>query len=841
MKQNKNPPSDFNFQKTTELIEALQIMLPKKLGLSDVLAKKTLKTDYFSWKNPEQLEKYTLEVTGEDNIKYAERRLVQWQEELAETSAKIVEPPKTVVEASLPNKGLREQQQADVERAEAQTIEREERIGVKLQAELDAKVKAAANAKIIREFKESVKNKNVYAKVKEANESLLSQDDEVKINNLKSEAKIDPDGLTAQVAADIKSRLEQVGVQGDIDGASELTAQNMVAVLGGNSPLIEAVIAKQSVDKGMLGAAGEFGAAQNIVKDYSQYQVESFMFSKNIAEVAFGKDGKGITDRIFSTPESIQVANIPTEGFTPYAVSKLINSEPTVIVNTSDLGTGSSQPIFINRVSRPHFEASSRQTDRFDFRSQMSSFKPSPSTKSVNINAQKIGTPKISISTAPLRQAASGITKVFADLFSKGKIAIKGLENSQGGLIVGGIAVAVAGITSGSALLTSVGFGSTAAGFVVNPGRALSGSAFGNVVAPILGFFHSVMNFVLEGIVLPIILAVLCVPLLIALFLFIINSGALIVPPGQSTLSSTNPYIEVRKVPNPGGQLGSPQAITYTITVTAKKDLLTRISFKTDCKAIKKSGPSIDCSSLEKIATSTASIAPGSPFSFNFTSNYDAKYQDSLVSDTITVSAESNEGGKLSETGSASVCFGKCPLNCFDFSSPTWSSVPNLQSNLTQAAAQLASQYPNFAAKVCGGGTVKLCYTTSNPTPVGKAGICNQATYAKDVEQKDCNINFNQCGIKSTSDALFILTHETTHHIQIINKGSERLFEQNVPQSEWPICTYGLTGSNPYESQAEGDALFVNQHPSWASSCVTNYAVQYPKHYNFAKNVMFGP
>ena len=53
------------------------------------------------------------------------------------------------------------------------------------------------------------------------------------------------------------------------------------------------------------------------------------------------------------------------------------------------------------------------------------------------------------------------------------------------------------------------------------------------------------------------------------------------------------------------------------------------------------------------------------------------------------------------------------------------------------------------------------------------------------------------------------------------------------------ICSYHNTDGNPDESMAEGDALFVGTG-SWVS-CITNYASQYPQHYQFAKKVMFGP
>lgn len=396
------------------------------------------------------------------------------------------------------------------------------------------------------------------------------------------------------------------------------------------------------------------------------------------------------------------------------------------------------------------------------------------------------------------------------------------------GIIVGLIAGPVSGIVAGvgSFGIMSVATGSTSIG-----------KAFSNAATSILSAFSIIWATFLGAIGGPILAALIALPVLIVFILLIINSGAYLVPPGQSQMSSTNPYISVQKTANPSGQLTSPTSITYTVTITAKKDILTGILFKSSCTAIKKSGGNINCGSLEKIPAAPTNIPPGTPFTFTFTSNYDSKYSDALVTDSITVSATSNAGGKVSETGTASICFGDCPLNCFKTvdSNEPWPA--NFKANLDSAAATLGGTYPNFAAKVCADGTVNLCYTTKSPSPVG-AGLCNQTIYARHVHSGSCDINFNQCGIRSQSDALFILTHESTHHIQNISGGFERQFEQQVPKSEWPICTYGAT-ADPYESMAEGDALFVGK-PSW-NSCVTNYASQYPKHYLFAKNVMFAP
>ncbi len=375
----------------------------------------------------------------------------------------------------------------------------------------------------------------------------------------------------------------------------------------------------------------------------------------------------------------------------------------------------------------------------------------------------------------------------------------------------------------------------------------MGGVSLAAIAGGIGNFFGALTAVVLGAVGMPILISLISLPIITALILFVINSGAYIVPPGQSLLNSTNPYIDVSKVADPTGPLSSPQTITYTITITAKKDELTGINFTNDCKAIGKSGANINCKDLEQIPDAPESISPGTPFTFSFTSNYDGKYKDSLVSDTFTVSAFSGEGGKVTEMGSASICFGDCPLNCFDLTDPSWKDNPNLQSMLTTAASTLSTEYPNFAAKVCpaNGPKVKLCYTTTNPTPINPTtGSCVGATFGKDVEIKNgCTININKC-VASYGDTgvLYLLTHEVTHHIQQINGHFQQLFAQSIPASEMAICTYG--GTNAAESMAEGDALFVANPVIYSNPCgvsKSNYASKYPFHYKFAKNVMFGP
>jgi len=417
-----------------------------------------------------------------------------------------------------------------------------------------------------------------------------------------------------------------------------------------------------------------------------------------------------------------------------------------------------------------------------------------------------------------------------------GKIIEKIPWKKIGPWLLGGLAGIGAFMFAGPVAGIVVGLGTLGLTSAVAGG---TGVTFGAIGSGIAGFFGAIGGAFLGSIWKPILAVLIGFPVLVALILFIVNSGAYVVPPGEGSLSNTNPYIDVQKIAEPSGGVPSPTTVTYTITITAKRDVLTNISLTNNCQAINKAGTKTDCKGLEQLPSPPDSIAPAQPFSFTFKSDYGGNFQDSLVTDNVTINAKSESGGNVSETGSASVCFGDCPLDCFQTvnNSEDWPS--NLKANLNSAAATLASTYPNFAAKVCAAGTINLCYTTQDPNPVGVGGLCNGTIYARHIHTPDCDINFNQCGLQSQSDALYILTHESTHHIQSINGSYQQKFDDQVPQSEWALCSYGATSGDDAESMAEGDALFVGK-PSW-SNCITNYITQYPTHYLFAKNVMFAP
>ncbi|HJY98827.1 MAG TPA: hypothetical protein VJ227_03880 [Patescibacteria group bacterium] len=424
------------------------------------------------------------------------------------------------------------------------------------------------------------------------------------------------------------------------------------------------------------------------------------------------------------------------------------------------------------------------------------------------------------------------VIKLVKDNVSKyGKYIVAGVGAVLGAAIgsSAGIGAITGGLVGG---VTGLGISSFVGGGVPAVQASLSG--LGSGIAATVG---AVFATFLAGIGTPILALLLGFPLVVALILFIINSGAYLVPPGMDAESSANPYISVTKTANPAGQIASPTTITYTVAIAAKKDNLSGITINSTCNVINKNA-SIPCPG-EDIPSPPESINAGTPFSFSYAVNFDSRHKDSLISNTITVSAVSPSGGEVSEVGSTSVCFGECPLDCFAFPDQYWRAgdAQDLKSLMTQAAATLVGQYPNFAQKACTAGTVNICF---NP------GAVDSSFYGWHEHGRNsiCDIDFN-IGVLKTgpSGVLNLLTHEISHHISTISPGYLQQFKDRVYPREPSVCTYG--GTDAAESFAEGNALFVtmsNIYRGCSPPLTTEtYRTRYPLHYNFAKDKIFGP
>ena len=237
----------------------------------------------------------------------------------------------------------------------------------------------------------------------------------------------------------------------------------------------------------------------------------------------------------------------------------------------------------------------------------------------------------------------------------------------SGGMLAAGLLI-FPGTVFGTFL--SVGGGLGLVGGVVNGGLSGLGSSLSGIGAGIGSFFGALGGTFLGAVGMPILVTILVFPVVVALILFIINAGAYIVPPSTALEGLQNPYIDIQKKPNPEGPFNNSDIpnktkIEYTITVSAKQGPLTNITFKDECKVIKKGTPPSCPPPSQGTPTPPSSISPSSPFSFTYTVNITSHdYDDSAIVDTFTITADTPEAKGVTSASSASIVIGKPPMEC---------------------------------------------------------------------------------------------------------------------------------------------------------------------------------
>ena len=232
-----------------------------------------------------------------------------------------------------------------------------------------------------------------------------------------------------------------------------------------------------------------------------------------------------------------------------------------------------------------------------------------------------------------------------------------------GGLLVGG-PIGLVMVVGGGA----IGLG--AAALSAGGAQATIASVGGIIQTGLYG----VTKVVLPSIGAPVAVTMIAVPTAIVLILFIINSGAYIVPPqiGVSPFTIESAFIGVVKTAEPAGPFKNddlPINITYTIEVSAKKGTLTNISFDYDCRVIK-DGSAPDCPPITPdIPAPPSLISPVEPFTFTYTYSTPISgsfFFDSFVVDTFTVTADAPEKAGDKAASSVGIKIGNPPDECPD-------------------------------------------------------------------------------------------------------------------------------------------------------------------------------
>ncbi len=391
----------------------------------------------------------------------------------------------------------------------------------------------------------------------------------------------------------------------------------------------------------------------------------------------------------------------------------------------------------------------------------------------------------------------------------------------------------VAGFTAVSAQATILGSQGISAG-IAGAGQTLVYGLYA-VAAPAIGI--------------PILIALLVTPFVIAFIIFIINSGAYVVPLDPISVYAQNPYIEVVKEAEPSGPFSNgnlSQRIRYTITIAAKRSTLSNISFDYNCRVIAENDqfcPAIDIITVngEPLADPISNFNEIAPSIISFTQDFIITYEqlyraggfeDSAILDSFTVTADVPEQTGVSATGSETVIFGEPPTGCFEF-------VPDNAPYIGefQAAAAELSSHVAYATKLCAAGPITVQLNTSGPPTTGAcAGAGANSMF------------FNNCVSFQSHGQPFItylFAHESGHTYDHRSSDLSRFIVEGV-MSEGGLPTYCIVQPPPpHEDFADTIGDYVD-NGRLGPLCQHNdqrpfrlCASPFVRHCDFARNVIF--
>jgi curved DNA-binding protein CbpA len=385
----------------------------------------------------------------------------------------------------------------------------------------------------------------------------------------------------------------------------------------------------------------------------------------------------------------------------------------------------------------------------------------------------------------------------------------------------------------------------------------------------ISGIFHAFVFGLIYGAVValgPIITAVFVMLFLVLFIIVIINNSAFVVPFGGFNVvppggGEESQYIDVVKEASPGGPFANDQQITvtYTITITAELGDLSNFVFTYECRVSSETpqtcnedeveniragpegGPYANYNSFSEAVPTT--IVSGESWLIFYDFTFAAgDFNDSLTTDSFSVEADAAGGSRSSETGVESVTIGNPPTGCFVVSEAGSAWPPQYEANVRSSIATIVGQYPGFAAKACSGGEIPICYRGASPDGrwgdhFGHGSSCDISLYTY------------QGGPSNVTDVLYVLVHETGHHI--IHVASQYFTQYQSYQgigAELPLCN-NTVSSDPQQVFGFNDAsalyisgLSMSRFRNCSDLGITgSFTSEYPNHADFAENVMMTP
>lgn len=302
-------------------------------------------------------------------------------------------------------------------------------------------------------------------------------------------------------------------------------------------------------------------------------------------------------------------------------------------------------------------------------------------------------------------------------------------------------------------------------------------------------------------------------------------------------------YIGITKVADPPTLKNTdlPKAINFTITITAKEQVLTITSIKeTFAVLVKDKAVSIP----EKILTaSKTKLARGEATEIKFALELDKSFEDSVVTTTTIVSASvDSQVSPQTTSASTPVVVGSPPTSCivFDNSRLPWQDGTQPYMSWAIQAIAYISQSQTYAANLCGRGPVFLERGRSSLDVGDKDDVAGLAPAALGNR-----VYLFDKAFTGYLQLRYVLAHELGHVYAYRNGDVFRLFERVVnPQDpkngEAFLKTYPLTKSVG-EDFPETIALYI----VWETTSIGNYGIinipmEYPKHHTFARQQIFG-
>lgn len=329
-----------------------------------------------------------------------------------------------------------------------------------------------------------------------------------------------------------------------------------------------------------------------------------------------------------------------------------------------------------------------------------------------------------------------------------------------------------------------------------------------------------------------IIVAVVLIPVALLFFTFNqISTSQGVFLPQQATPFFVLPeskYIGVVKTADPSIVKGEPPAqIKYTILITAKEKNLINVQVKEQFSSFTKGNAAPPSPTLPTVPTT---IEAGKTENVSFVVNLGKEFKDSVITNTVTVTADVLDGPKQeSTTRSASVIIGNPPTSCFTFQGD-WT---DGDKGLIFESIGKISKSTVYATALCSGGQITI----------QRGG---DKDYGGEVVNYGNTIIMYNRAFRNKPSLFYTFAHESGHVYGHRNGTAYQAFPESLafPGSkdrEEFIPTYTLKQTID-EDFAETIAVYIvrKEVPDLSGHYIKNMEDKWPKHYIFAKTYIFG-